>query len=413
MPSSSTKVDFDGFRERVLRRTQSQNTIDVYMRGVTKLAQFGRARLGLEGDDECVLQVILDDLSTRDWRDDAVYVMLDRFVGWALGLKDARGDACPRLKGEPIMPRTVHRHVEGIKKFLRYQGVDISNDKFREKVTLPIAEETPDIAIERETIRKILLSPMPLWVRAATAMMKDAGTRIGETLQVRVGDLHLEENPIRVSIRKETTKATKHGRISREVFVTDESADFFRQLIEQRKLGTTNSLFYRGNASRNGPDEYRMILYRWLPKLGLGDKIPGHKYHKVHAHIFRKFFFSAVVKPMGETAAHALMGHQFYLKTYYKRPIEEIRTDYRKAMPNLLVMRAPDEQEIKKKHAFDLLRELGLDDEGIKAAERSMGRTETSEITPELLEEIKCRLAQAWGYDRRDSRPPERSAGVF
>jgi transcriptional antiterminator len=60
------------------------------------------------------------------------------------------------------MPRTVHRHVEGIKKFLRYHGIDISNDRFREKVTLPVAEEIPDIAIERETIRKLLLSSMPL-----------------------------------------------------------------------------------------------------------------------------------------------------------------------------------------------------------------------------------------------------------
>jgi hypothetical protein len=70
---------------------------------------------------------------------------------------------------------------------------------------------------------------------------------------------------------------------------------------------------------------------------------------------------------MGETAAHALMGHQFYLKTYFKRSLGEIRSDYLKAVPNLLVMRSADEQETRKKHTFDILRGLGLNDEGIRA----------------------------------------------
>jgi hypothetical protein len=150
MPTlAGTKVDFDGFREKVLRRTKSQSMVDVYLRGVAKLAQFGQARFGLEGDDRQVLQGIIDDLSGRDWKDDAIYALVDRFVGWALSLDDARGDLCPSLKGEPIMPRTVHRHVEGIKKFLQYHGIDISNHRFREKVTLPIAAEIPEFRVER------------------------------------------------------------------------------------------------------------------------------------------------------------------------------------------------------------------------------------------------------------------------
>jgi hypothetical protein len=74
MPTSAgTKVNFNGFKEKLLRRTQSQSTVDVYVRGVAKLAQFGRARLGLQGNDECVIQAIIDDLNGRDWRDDEVY----------------------------------------------------------------------------------------------------------------------------------------------------------------------------------------------------------------------------------------------------------------------------------------------------------------------------------------------------
>jgi hypothetical protein len=100
MPTSAgTKVDFDGFREKVLRLTRSQSTVDVYLRGVAKLAQFGRARLGLEGDDRQVLQEMIDGLSGRDWRDDAVYPLVDRFVGWALSLDDAPREPLSESQG--------------------------------------------------------------------------------------------------------------------------------------------------------------------------------------------------------------------------------------------------------------------------------------------------------------------------
>jgi hypothetical protein len=91
-----TCLEVEGFKEKVLRRTRSKSTLDIYLRGVARLAQFGRTRLGSDRDDARVLQAIIDDLSSRDWRDDAVYSMLDRFVGWALSPNDGRGDPSKR-----------------------------------------------------------------------------------------------------------------------------------------------------------------------------------------------------------------------------------------------------------------------------------------------------------------------------
>jgi hypothetical protein len=79
------RVDMTGFREKVLRRTDNQNTVDVCERGVAKLAQFGRVRLGLEGSDERVLQTIVNDLAENP---DSAYTALDKFMGWTLTLKD-------------------------------------------------------------------------------------------------------------------------------------------------------------------------------------------------------------------------------------------------------------------------------------------------------------------------------------
>lgn len=312
-------VDLEGFKEKVYRRTQSQSTVEAYMKGVNRLNEFCYYRLGLH-TEEAVDRLVKGEID--------VYRTLDQFVGWALTLRDR--------EGLEIMPRTVQRYMEGVKKFLRYCGVEISNEKFELKVDMPVADEIPDIALDRGTIRRLLLSSMPLWVRVGIAIMKDAGTRIGETLQIRISDLHLDEEPARISIRKETTKATRHGRMGREVFVTSESVELIRGLIQAENLGGDAKLLNRSDVDQ--PRLFRKNLIAHSTKLGLGKKIQGHKYHEIHPHIFRKFFFTNAVQAMGETATHAMMGHQFYLKTYYRRSLEDIRKDYQKAAPNLTVM---------------------------------------------------------------------------
>jgi integrase len=105
------------------------------------------------------------------------------------------------------MAATIKSNVTGIRKFLRYHGIKISNEGFKERVTLPLVEQIPDVPLERETVRKILLSDMPLWIRGLFGVMKDAGTRIGETMQIRVSDIHFDESSVRIHVRRETTKA--------------------------------------------------------------------------------------------------------------------------------------------------------------------------------------------------------------
>lgn len=162
MPSKT--LDIAGFKEKVLRRTGNQTTLKAYMKGVNRFEQFCKEQSKSVQDE-------LDELMTGKAN---VYETLDRFVCWAMTQKDWRD-------GSPIMPRTVHRYMEGTKKLLRFHGIEISNDRFRDSVTMPVAEEIQDVAIDRSTIRLIILCGMPLWTRLGCAIMKNAGTRIGET----------------------------------------------------------------------------------------------------------------------------------------------------------------------------------------------------------------------------------------
>jgi integrase len=199
-----TTIDLEGWHEKLLRRTKSQTTVRAYDWAVRRFKQFVNERMGLS------LEQAIDRIRSGDAD---VYEVLDRFVGWASSLQ-ARVNGSE--SGIQLMPNTIHRYMEGTKSFLRYHSVEIYNEKVKQKVTLPVAEEIADVPLERKVIRTILMSDAPLMFRTACAIMKDAGTRIGETLQIRVKDIHLDEDPVRIVIRKETTKS-QSGKSLRDV----------------------------------------------------------------------------------------------------------------------------------------------------------------------------------------------------
>lgn len=378
------RIDMQGWHEKLLRRTQSKGTIEAYDSGVKHFEQFCKERL------DTTVELALDALAANG---SDVYVTLDKFVGYAMN------------DGTHAMPSTVRRYIVGVKSFLRYHGIEISNERFKDKVTLPVIEEIEDVPLERKDMRTILISPAPLSVRVACAIMKDAGTRIGETLKIRVKYIHLDESPVRIEIKKDTTKATKSGRHEREVFVTSEAADLIRSLILQRNRQPEDKLF------TFPPTKFREKLNAWTEKLGLGAKIEGHVYHQVHPHVFRKYFFSNSVGAIGETAAHALMGHAFYLKTYYKRPLADRQADYMKAIPNLLCLGASNMEDLRKKLLFDQLRVVfGVSDTQLKSIEDMMAKKNAFEPDEEVMREIRRMVGERWGgFNGRDNK----SAGVF
>lgn len=69
----------------------------------------------------------------------------------------------------------------------------------------------------------------------------------------------------------------------------------------------------------------------------MDEKIEGHRTHKIHFHLFRKFFLTKEVDALGDHAGHALIGHGFYMDTYYRKSEVERKADYLKLMPHLTV----------------------------------------------------------------------------
>ncbi len=384
-------LDLEGFKEKLLRRTKSQTTVDTYLHGVRRFETFCQERL------DKPMQEVVDDLAIG--RAD-VYQVLDRFVGWVATQTDKR-------TGTPLMPRSVHTYVEGTKKFLRYHGVDIIVERLKEKVTMPLTGEIPDVPLEKPVLRKLLISDMPMGMRVAIGIMASGGTRIGETSMLKVSDLHLDEDPCRVSIRKETVKATRHGRLGRDTFITPEVAELVKQYIETKGRKPTDNLFPKSYS----PEGFRDELKTQLKKMGLAQKLDGHPYHQIHPHVFRKYFSRLVDPIIGPTARNALTGHTSYLATYTKQPLHERQDDYRKCIPVLSVLNATTEEEQKLQAALAVWKNMGLSADLLKQAENQMRSKNLFEPDEELLNQVKEWLAESWGMRLPDRR--SQNAGVW
>lgn len=181
-------IDIDGFNERLLRRTGSKSTVKAYATAIRKFEEFSKQVYSSS------LALTVEQLKSGQLD---VYRVLDRFVGW--------------LKSEGDMPASVAAFTTAAKSFLRYHDVEVLNETFRSKVIMPIAEQIPDVPIEREVIRKLLLSDAPLQLRCGIAVMASAGTRIGETMHIRVGDVHFDEDPSASKSGRRTSRRRDRG----------------------------------------------------------------------------------------------------------------------------------------------------------------------------------------------------------
>ena len=76
---------------------------------------------------------------------------------------------------------------------------------------------------------KLILNTASPLRRALYSVLISSGMRLGEALSLTKQDIHFNENPVRVTIRAETTK-TKEGR---ETYISSEAFDKLKTIIEK------------------------------------------------------------------------------------------------------------------------------------------------------------------------------------
>lgn len=299
-----------------------------------------------------------------------VYKVFDRFVS--------------ELDKAGLSSHSINGYVNRVKQYFAYNDVEWDETAFRVKVGLPRVEEPDDRAPTVEELRRILVWGK-LRTKALILVLASSGMRLGEAIKLKVRDIDFYSRPVKVRLSPKVASKTGEGRIT---YISDEATEYLRQYLGNR-IGNSEAWVFPSEADESrhmSEDRAWRTITECIEKAELGKAkektVTGRR--KLHPHSFRKFFFSRVVGVIGETAAHALMGHGSYLKTYYKRAEEERARDYLRCMPHLTIFtesadmkKWKDEAKIEAIKAF--AKSLGIEGLEIRIAQLKKKIPEISE----------------------------------
>jgi len=248
-----------------------------------------------------------------------------------------------------IKPKGMRGYLSGVKGYLRHQGIRINSDDFKQFVKIPKLIKTREIPLTKEMLLRVLHNSNAK-LQTSILVSISSGLRIGELVQLKLSDIDFTANPTKLSIRGNATKT----RQSRETYITPEAANALKDYLSR----------YFGWTERNNQLLQDTYIFGPSTSKGRKSKLPGFNvesaklslqkslrihvvnipdldvenengYKAIHFHAFRKYFRTVVGNAVGRDYAEALMGHGFYMDTYYQLPEDKKRQMYLDAEPHL------------------------------------------------------------------------------
>lgn len=253
------------------------------------------------------------------------------------------------LDKKNIRPQGLRSYVSGIKGYLRHWGIRINSDDYKQLVKIPRITKTREIPLTKEIILRILRNSPPK-LQTAILLSCSSGLRIGEIVQLKISDIDFESEPVKINVRAEIAK----GGSSRETFITRETTNALKDYLkryydwkdEDHNLRLQNTVIFGRTSKKN-----KEILLKYpveaskqtlqaslrkqlalIPDLSLKNE---NGRLAIHFHGFRKYFRTVLGNVCGRDYAEALMGHSFYMDTYYQLSEDKKREMYLEAEPHL------------------------------------------------------------------------------
>jgi len=250
-----------------------------------------------------------------------------------------------------VRGKGIRSYLSGVKGYLRFMEIKISSDDFRLLVKIPKILKTQEIPITKKLILQILRNANSK-LQTVVLVTSSSGLRIGELAQLRLSDIDFTKTPTKILIRASTSK----GKISRETFITEEATKSLKDYLKKYFGWHENSLnldlthvhvFGRTSKTKNGEiPRFDLISAKESLQISLVNHIKDipelsvkneNGRNAIHFHAFRKFFRTTVGNVCGRDYAEALMGHSFYMDTYYQLSPEEKYQKYLAAEPYLTI----------------------------------------------------------------------------
>ena len=286
---------------------------------------------------------------------------VDEFRARARGDHDFVVSALERVleSSRHLSPNGVLYRMFMAKKFLRFLGIGFDERLIREQLDIPRKEVVKqDRAPSVEELRTILLHSTPR-NRLLFHLIAVCGLRLGEALDLKIGDLWLNEEPPLLRVKTRKTRRFRFIPLTREI--VELLRNYFGERFEKAEVD--EYLFY----ARDNPHkkllarDVQQYFYSTLKKAGLLKRDPSGKGYEIHLHSLRKFFKtqleSAGVNPL---MIERWMGHNLgsVAQAYYRPSREQFMKEWRKAERALTIFAAGKETVEKYYRLEERIREV-------------------------------------------------------
>jgi integrase len=330
MSSKNEDSLFSSYLDSIGLISNSASTVKAYKYGLNDFGKFTGEKY------RCTVHELIVRVKNGD---PDVYKMLNEFVVYLhkLGKK----------------PATIRLKIAGVKGFLRYEGIKTYSEDFKQSVKLPKKLRHREEPLTKEILVR-LLRVVPIKIQTAILVAIASGMRIGELVQLKISDIDFDSRPTKIRIRAETTKTKE----ARETFLTNEATKALKDYLTNFfgwHEGNSNPLiqdriiFGRTSQMKKDDDQMKfksvtiaenvlahsMLWHvRKIPEL---NKLNENGRKMIHFHGFRKYFRTVAGDATNRDFVEALMGHHFYLDTYYLQSEEKRKELYLKAEPYLTI----------------------------------------------------------------------------
>ncbi len=251
-------------------------------------------------------------------------------------------------------PQSIKSRLAAVKGYLRYLGLKIYTEDCKQVIRVPKDVREYEVPLTKELILRVLRN-VPPRLQTVILILASSGIRIGELVQLKLSDIDMSTTPTTIRLRAKITKT----RTARETFITTEATNSLKDYlsrtlgwIENKDNSHLDDIEFFGRSALGSrrrtektvqPDSlvsegYLMRQLRvHTSKVPDLDKKNPSGYSIVHFHAFRKFFRTVVGNASGRDFAESLIGHQFYMNTYYQLENEKKREMYLEVEPLLTI----------------------------------------------------------------------------
>jgi integrase len=272
-----------------------------------------------------------------------VYDFVNRFVEYLT--HDSKN-------AEKLSPRSVESYVRGVRSYFQSRDIEISEQKWKDKVTLPtVYNNVSEEAIDAEDIRNLLQHCTNRRLKVFLLTLASGGMRSMEAITLREKDIDFGNSLVDknecaiVKIRKEFSKTKSE----RQIFISSEAARYLKAWIDYiytdkdnktksaRERNPDDLIFSSRAWNWTGNSKYPTGLYdslleefqKLLAEVGLSDRKEDGVYRrrKITFHSFRRFVRTTIGNQTGDGGfGEYILGHA--KNPYYTDKLEKLKTIY-------------------------------------------------------------------------------------